>query len=107
MVFYPPKSVLVASTSLSMIDQIGQKLGIPGLWCANDPDKLSLPIASIHGQYLPVQEFEEFDRSAHNSVCLFLFLFHILMRPLCLVLGKEDDRYWCTFLNGVFSQLLS
>lgn len=51
MVIYPPKSDFVASTSLSMIDQIGQKLGIPGLWCSNDPDKLSLPIASFHGQF--------------------------------------------------------
>ena len=56
MVFYPPKSVFVASTSLSMIDQIRQKLGIPGLWWANDPDKLSLQIASLHRQCLPVQE---------------------------------------------------
>ena len=72
-----------------MIDQIRQKLGIPGLWWANDPDKLSLQIASLHRQCLPVQEFEEFDRSARNSIYLFLFLFHILMHPLCLVLGKE------------------
>jgi len=82
MVFLPTKKVFfVASTSLSMIDRIRQKLGIPGLWWANDPDKPSLLIASLHGQCLPVQEFEEFDRSAPNSVYLFLFLFHILMRP--------------------------